>query len=204
MTKIIQSKSKISRRLGVNLWGRDKDAFNYRNYGPGQHGQRRKKPSDYGTQLIAKQKLKFYYGAISEKQFRRTYNEAVRLKGDTSENLVGLLECRLDAFVYRMAFLPTIFAARQFVGHGHVLVNGKKVNVPSYHVKVGDVVEVKEKSKQMPVVLETLAKPERSAPEYLEYDEKKLSAKLLRVPTLQEIPYPVMMEPSLVVEYYSR
>ncbi len=204
MTKRIESKYKIDRRLGVNLWGRPKSPLNVRAYGPGQHGQRRSKPSDYGLQLTAKQKLKGYYGNITERQFRRLYAEAVRRRGDTSENLIGLLESRLDAVVYRMKFVPTVFAARQFVNHGHVLVNGKRVNIPSYLVKAGDIVEVRQKSKEMTVDLEASQLAERDIPEYLEVDHKAMKGTYVRVPTLLEVPYPVQMEPNLVVEFYSR
>lgn len=205
MSKRHSAKYKISRRLGENLWGRAKDPVLRRNYSPGQHGPlRRKKLSDFGNQLRAKQKLKGYYGNINERQFRRIYTEAVRRKGDTSENLVGLLERRLDAVIYRMGVVPTVFAARQFVNHGHIHVNGTRVNIPSFQVKEGDVVEVKEKSRQIGMVLECMQSPERSVPEYIEMDEKQLKAKYLRVPKLAEIPYPVQMEPNLVVEFYSR
>lgn len=205
MAKREQSKYKIDRRMGENIWGRPKSPVNRRDYGPGQHGQRRKgKLSDFGIQLRAKQKLKGYYGNISEKQFRRIYSEAVRLKGDTSENLIGLLERRLDALVYRAKFVPTVFAARQFVNHGHVNVNGKRVNIPSYRCKVGDVIEVKESSKQLIMVIEATGLAERDVPEYVEVDHNKLSASLVRIPTLSDVPYPVIMEPNLVVEFYSR
>lgn len=204
MTKRIESKYKIDRRLGVNLWGRPKSPLNIRAYGPGQHGQRRSKPSDYGLQLTAKQKLKGYYGNINERQFRRLYAEAVRRRGDTSENLIGLLESRLDAVVYRMKFVATVFAARQFVNHGHVLVNGKRVNIPSYLVKPGDEIEVKSKSKDLPIVLEATQLAERDVPEYFEVDHKSMKGKFVRIPTLLEVPYPVQMEPNLVVEFYSR
>lgn len=204
MTKRIESKYKIDRRLGVNLWGRPKSPFNVRAYGPGQHGQRRSKPSDYGLQLTAKQKLKGYYGNITERQFRRLYAEAIRRRGDTGENLIGLLESRLDALVYRLKFVSTVFAARQFVSHGHVLVNGKRVNIPSYLVKPGDVIEVREKSKQLAVVLEATQLAERDVPEYVEVDHKSMKGTYVRVPTLMEVPYPIQMEPNLVVEFYSR
>jgi small subunit ribosomal protein S4 len=204
MTKRIESKYKIDRRLGVNLWGRPKSPFNVRAYGPGQHGQRRSKPSDYGLQLTAKQKLKGYYGNLTERQFRRLYAEAIRRRGDTGENLIGLLESRLDALVYRLKFVATVFAARQFVNHGHVLVNGKRVNIPSYLVKAGDVIEVREKSKQLAVVLEAAQLAERDVPEYLEVDHKSMKGTYVRVPTLMEVPYPIQMEPNLVVEFYSR
>jgi len=205
MTKRLNAKYKIDRRMGENIWGRPKSPVNKREYGPGQHGQRRKgKPSDFGTQLKAKQKLKGYYGNISEKQFRGYYAEAVRLKGDSGANLIGLLERRLDAVVYRAKFVATVFAARQFVNHGHVRVNGKKVNIASYQVKVGDLVEVKEASRQLAVVIEAVALAERDVPDYFEIDHAKLSAKMTRIPGLTDVPYAVKMEPNLVVEYYSR
>lgn len=202
--KRIQAKHKIDRRIGDNMWGRPKSPYNTRQTGPGMHGARRGKPTDYGIQLMAKQKLKGYYGSIGEKQFRRYYKEADRLRGDTGQNLVGLLERRLDAVVYRANFVPTVFAARQFVNHKHVTVNGKVVNIPSYQLKPGDVVEVKEKSRQMPMVIQAMETPEREVPEYIDVDHKKMTATLLRIPTLEEIPYPVHMEPNLVVEFYSR
>ena len=205
MSKRHSVKHKIDRRLGENLWGRPKSPFNRREYGPGQHGQRRKgKISDFGTQLRAKQKLKGYYGNISEKQFRRYYAEAIRLRGDSGEQLIGLLERRLDAVVYRSKFVPTVFAARQFVNHGHVKVNGRRVTIASYLVKAGDVIEVKEASKQLVIVLESVALAERDVPEYIEVDHGKMTAKLARVPTLTDVPYPVQMEPNLVIEFYSR
>ncbi|MBW8619470.1 MAG: 30S ribosomal protein S4 [Hyphomicrobiales bacterium] len=205
MTKRIDAKHKIDRRLGENIWGRPKSPVNRREYGPGQHGQRRKgKMSDFGTQLRAKQKVKGYYGNISEKQFRRYYHEALRLKGDSGENLIGLLERRLDAVVYRAKFVATVFAARQFINHGHVKVNGRRVNIGSYQLKVGDVVEVKESSRELAVVLEATQLPERDTPDYIEVDHKKMTAKFVRVPALSDVPYPVQMEPSLVIEFYSR
>ena len=204
MTKRIQSKYKIDRRLGVNLWGRPKSPINTREYGPGQHGQRRRKPSDYGLQLMAKQKLKGYYGNISEKQFRRYYQGAVSARGDTSQNLIGLLERRLDAVVYRMKFVPTVFASRQFVNHGHVKVNGKKVNIPSYRVKEGDVIEVREKSRQMPMVLLAMESSERDIPDYMDVNHNKMTGTFVRVPNLEDVPYPAQMEPNLVIEFYSR
>ena len=205
MTKRTAAKYKIDRRMGENIWGRPKSPVNRREYGPGVHGQRRKaKLSDFGIQLRAKQKLKGYYGDLTEKQFRRIYTEAVRVNGDTGENLIGLLERRLDAVVYRSKFVPTVFAARQFVSHGHVLVNGSKVNIPSYRLKVGDVVEIKEKSRDLGLVIEAQHSAERDVPEYVEVDTKKMSAKLNNIPNLADVPYPVMMEPNLVVEFYSR
>ena len=205
MSKRESSKYKIDRRLGENIWGRPKSPFNKREYGPGQHGQRRKgKLSDFGVQLRAKQKLKGYYGDISEKQFRKTYEEADRRKGDTGENLVGLLESRLDAVVYRAKFVPTVFAARQFVNHGHVMVNGVRVNIGSYMCKAGDVIEVRQRSKELVIVLEAVALAERDVPDYIEVDHNKMVAKYVRVPGLGDVPYPVQMEPNLVVEYYSR
>lgn len=205
MSKRHSAKYKIDRRMGENLWGRPKSPVNKREYGPGQHGQRRKgKTSDYGLQLRAKQKLKGYYGDLSEKQFYKIYEEAVRLRGDTSEALIGLLETRLDAVVYRAKFVPTPFAARQFVNHGHVTVNGRKVNVGSYRCKVGDVIEVRQKSKELAIVLESVELAERDTPDYIEVDTSKKVAKLVRVPALADVPYAVKMEPNLVVEYYSR
>ena len=205
MSKRIASKYKIDRRLGENIWGRPKSPVNRREYGPGQHGQRRQgKLSDFGIQLRAKQKLKGYYGNITEKQFRRIYAEAVRQRGDTSEKLIGLLECRLDAIVYRAKFVATVFASRQFVNHGHVKVNGRRVNIPSYRCKPGDVIEVREKSKQLAFVLEATQLAERDVPDYLEVDHTKLTATYVRIPALGDVPYPVQMEPNLVVEYYSR
>ncbi|CAN2535381.1 MAG TPA: 30S ribosomal protein S4 [Methylosinus sp.] len=205
MTKRAEAKYKIDRRLGQNIWGRPKSPVNRREYGPGQHGQRRKgKPSDFGTQLKAKQKLKGYYGNISEKQFRKYYAEAIRIKGDSGDNLIGLLERRLDAVVYRAKFVPTVFASRQFINHGHIKVNGRRVNIPSYLVKPGDVVEVKESSRQILIVLEAVGLAERDVPEYYEVDHQKMTAKLMRVPLPSEVPYPVHMEPNLVIEFYSR
>jgi small subunit ribosomal protein S4 len=205
MTKRVEAKHKLDRRMGENIWGRPKSPVNRREYGPGQHGQRRKgKLSDFGIQLRAKQKLKGYYANISEKQFRGIYAEAVRLKGDSGANLIGLLERRLDAVVYRAKFVPTVFAARQFINHGHIKVNGRRVNIPSYMLKVGDVVEVKDKSKQLALVLEAGGLAERDVPDYIEVDHGKMTAKLARVPGLNEVPYAVHMEPHLVVEYYSR
>lgn len=204
MSKRISAKYKIDRRLGVNLWGRAKSPINRRDYRPGQHGQRRRKVTDFGLQLMGKQKLKGYYANISEKQFRRYFKEAVRRAGDTGENMIGLLETRLDAVVYRMKFVPTMFAARQFVSHGHVLVNGKRVTISSYLVKEGDTVEVRAKSREIPMVLEAVASGERDVPDYIEVDHKKMVGKFVRVPKLEDVPYPVQMEPNLVVEYYSR
>ena len=204
MSNRTRAKYKIDRRLRVNLWGRPKSPFNSREYGPGLHGQRRRKQSDYGLQLQAKQKLKGYYGNISERQFRRYYIEADLRKGDTSENLIALLERRLDAVVYRMKLVPTVFASRQFINQGHILVNSKRVNIPSYKVKDGDVIEVKEKSRDLPLVLEAAGSPERDVPDYVEVDHGKMRGTFLRQPGLADIPYPALMQPNLVIEYYSR
>jgi len=213
MTKRLASKYKINRRLGENLWGRAKSPVvkarkgeqGARTYGPGQHGQRRKnKPTDFGIQLMAKQKLKGYYANIGEKQFRKYYDEAVRRKGDTSENLIDLLERRLDTIIYRMKFAVTPFAARQFVNHGHVTVNGKRVNIPSYSVKDTDTIEVKEKSKQLTMVLDAAQEAGRDVPEYIEVDHRAMRGRILRTPKFTDVPYPVQMEPNLVVEFYSR
>jgi small subunit ribosomal protein S4 len=205
MSKRHSAKYKIDRRMGENVWGRPKSPVNRREYGPGQHGQRRKgKLSDFGVQLRAKQKLRGYYGNISERQFRGIYQEARRQKGDTGAHMIGLLERRLDALVYRAKLVPTVFAARQFISHGHVSVNGKRVTIPSYRVKVDEMVEVKEKSKQLALVLEATGLAERDVPDYIEVNHQKMTAKLTRIPQLGEVPYPVHMEPHLVVEFYSR
>ncbi|MFT5538738.1 MAG: small subunit ribosomal protein S4 [Alphaproteobacteria bacterium] len=204
MSKRQSSKYKIDRRLGVNLWGRAKSPFNKRESVPGQHGQRRFKVSNYGQQLMAKQKLKGYYGNIGERQFHSYYVEAVRRRGDTGEQLIGLLESRLDAVIYRMKFVPTVFAARQFVNHGHILVNGKRVTVPSYQVSVDDEIEVRQKSRELPLVLDAVGSPERDVPEYVDVDFKALKGRFVRRPLMAEVPYPVQMEPNLVIEFYSR
>ena len=204
MKSIISAKKKLDRRFGENIWGNTKSPLDKRAYAPGQHGQRRKKPTDYGEQLIAKQKMKFYYGNVSEKQFHKYYVEAVRRGGDSAENLVGLLESRLDNLVYKAKFASTIFAARQFVNHGHITVNGKKVNIPSYMVKTGDVIEVREKSKQLPIVISAMESAGRDVPSYLEVDNKKLSAKYSFVPKFDDVPYASVMEPNMVIEFYSR
>ncbi|WP_336276816.1 30S ribosomal protein S4 [Bartonella sp. CB178] len=205
MSKRETTKYKIDRRMGENIWGRPKSPVNRRDYGPGQHGQRRKgKLSDYGVQLRAKQKLKGFYGDISEKQFHKIYEEASRRRGDTGENFVGLLESRLDAIVYRAKFVPTIFASRQFINHGHVNVNGRRTNIQSYRCKPGDVIEVREKSKKLVLVLESVQLAERDVPEYIEADHDKMKATFTRVPALTDVPYAVQMEPNLVVEFYSR
>jgi small subunit ribosomal protein S4 len=205
MTKRAKAKYKLDRRLGENIFGRPKSPVNKRDYGPGQHGQRRKgKLSDFGVQLRAKQKLKGYYANVSERQFRKIYAEASRIPGDTSENLIGLLERRLDALCYRAKFAPTMHAVRQFISHGHVMVNGRRVSISSIRLKVGDVVEVKEKSKELPILLEALQLGERDVPDYVEADHKRMTAKLARVPGLSDVPYPVQMDPALVIEFYSR
>jgi small subunit ribosomal protein S4 len=205
MTKRINAKHKIDRRLKVNLWGRPKSPFNTRAYPPGQHGQnKRGKPTDYGIQLNAKQKLKGYYGNINERQFRNIYRQAITKRGDTTENLIGLLERRLDTIIYRAKFTPTVFAARQLINHGHIRVNKKKVNISSYLVNETDIIEVREKSKTLTVIDGSLTSKEREVPEYIQLDDKNKIIKLIRVPKFSEVPYPVIMEPSLVIEYYSR
>jgi small subunit ribosomal protein S4 len=205
VTKRTSAKYKLDRRMGENIWGRPKSPVNRREYGPGQHGQRRKgKISDFGIQLRAKQKLNGHYGDLTEKQFAKIYAEAARVKGDTSENLIGLLERRLDAVVYRAKFVPTIFAARQFVNHGHVTVNGVPTNIGSYRVKEGDVIEVRGKSKQLAIVLEAIQLAERDVPDYLEVDHSKMTCTFVRTPGLGDVPYAVQMEPNLVVEYYAK
>ena len=205
MTKRLNSKHKVDRRLKVNLWGRPKSPFNTRAYPPGQHGQSRSsKPSDYGIQLNAKQKLKSYYGNINERQFRNLYKKAIMKKGDSAENLIGLLERRLDAVVYRSKFSTTIFGARQLINHGHVKVNGKKVNISSYQLKEEETIEIRDKSKKLALLDIALANKEREVPEYLQVDENNKKIKFVRIPKFDEVPYPVVMEPSLVIEYYSR
>ena len=205
MTKRLASKHKVDRRLKVNLWGRPKSPFNSRNYPPGQHGKsRRGKPSDYGTQLEAKQKMKFYYGNMNERQFRNVYRKAIQKRGNTSENLVAFLESRLDTVIYRAKFAITVFSARQLINHGHIKVNGKKVSIPSYVVKAEDSIEVKEKSKEIANITGALTSKEREVPEYIQMDEKNKKAKLIRIPKFSDIPYPTIMEPNLVIEYYSR
>ena len=205
MTKRLTSKHKVDRRLKVNLWGRPKSPFNSRNYPPGQHGSKRPaRPSDYGIQLQAKQKLKSYYGNINERQFRNFYRKAIKKRGDTVENLVGLLEKRLDIIVYRAKFALTVFSSRHLINHGHIKVNGKKVNLPGYQLKEEDTIELKEKSKQLASVEVSLASKERDVPEYLQLDEKQKKIKFVRTPKFAEVPYPVLMEPNLVIEYYSR
>ena len=205
MTKRLESKHKVDRRLKVNLWGRPKSPFNSRNTPPGQHGNKRvSRPSDYGIQLQAKQKLKSYYGNMNERQFRNCYRKAIKKKGDTAENLIGLLEKRLDIIVYRAKFALTVFSSRQLINHGHIKVNGKKVNIPSYLLKEEDTIELKEKSKQLASVDVSLASKERDVPEYLQLDEKQKKIKFVRTPKFAEVPYPVLMEPNLVIEYYSR
>ena len=205
MTKRLNSKHKVDRRLKVNLWGRPKSPFNTRNYPPGQHGQSKKgKPTDYGIQLNAKQKLKSYYGNINERQFRNIYRKATKKKGDTTENLVGLLESRLDTIIYRAKLAPTVFSARQLINHGHFQVNKKKVNISSYVVSENDLIEVKDKSKALTIIEGCLSSKERDVPEYIQSDSKNKTAKLVRVPKFAEIPYPTLMEPKLVIEYYSR
>jgi small subunit ribosomal protein S4 len=204
MTKRAESKHKIDRRLGVNLWGRPKSPLNKREYRPGQHGQRRTKPTDYGVQLMAKQKLRGYYGNVGERAFRRYYQEAMRRKGNNGEILIQLLEKRLDAVVYRMKFAPTVFSARQIVNHGHVLVNGKRVNIASYSVKDGDVIEMREKAKQFATVLAAAELAERDVPDYITVDHKEMKGTFVRTPAMGDVPYPVQMEPNLVIEFYSR
>ena len=205
MTKRLNSKHKVDRRLKVNLWGRPKSPFNSRAYPPGQHGQSRSaKPSNYGIQLQAKQKLKSYYGNINERQFRNVYKKAIMKKGDSAENLIGLLERRLDAVVYRAKLSITMFSARQLINHGHVKVNGKKVNIPSYQLKEEETIEVRDKSKKLALIDIALANKERDVPEYLQVDEKNKKVKFVRTPKFEEVPYPVVMEPNLVIEYYSR
>ena len=205
MTKRLTSKHKVDRRLKVNLWGRPKSPFNSRNYPPGQHGKAKKgKLSDYGTQLEAKQKMKFYYGNMNERQFRNVYRKARQKKGNTSENLVGFLERRLDTVAFRAKFATTVFSARQLINHGHIKVNGRKVNIPSFLVKTEDTIEIRDKSKDIVTIVGAILSKEREVPDYIQMDEKNKKATLIRIPKFSEVPYPVIMEPNLVIEYYSR
>ena len=205
MSKRASAKFKIDRRMGESIWGRGKSPVNKRSYGPGQHGQRRnKKLSDYGTQLQAKQKLKGEYGNITERQFRKYYQEASRRPGDTGENMIGLLERRLGAVVYRAKFVPSPFAARQLVSHGHVKVNGRRVTVASYQVKEGDTLELSAKAKEMALVLEATKSPERDVADYIEANHDRMTAKFVRTPKLADVPYASQMQPHLIVEFYSR
>jgi small subunit ribosomal protein S4 len=205
MTKRLKSKHKVDRRLKANIWGRPRSPFNSRAYPPGQHGQGRKgKPTDYGIQLQAKQKLKAYYGNINERQFRNIYRKALSNRGDTTENLIALLESRLDTVIYRAKFAITVFSARQMINHGHITVNKKRVNIASYVVKDSDLIEIREKSKKLAFIDGALQSKEREVPEYIQLDDKNKTAKLVRVPKFSEVPFPVIMEPSLVIEYYSR
>ena len=205
MTKRLASKHKVDRRLKANLWGRPKSPFNIRNYAPGQHGKKRSgKDSDYGVQLHAKQRMKFYYGNINERQFRNIYRKAAQKRGDSTENLIGFLERRLDTVVYRAKFANTVFSARQLINHGHVCVNEKKVNIPSYLVKVDDSIEIKSKSKELTMIAGSLSSKERDVPDYIDSDEKNKKAKFIRVPKFSDVPFPSIMEPKLVIEYYSR
>ena len=205
MTKRLASKHKVDRRLKANLWGRPKSPFNIRNYAPGQHGKKRTgKDSDYGVQLHAKQRMKFYYGNINERQFRNIYRKAAQKRGDSTENLIGFLERRLDIVVYRAKFANTVFSARQLINHGHVCVNEKKVNIPSYLVKVDDSIEIKSKSKELTMIVGSLSSKERDVPDYIYSDEKNKKAKFIRVPKFSDVPFPSIMEPKLVIEYYSR
>ena len=205
MSKRTTTKYKLDRKFGQNLWGRGKSPVSRRSYGPGQHGQRKsRKLSDYGTQLQAKQKLKGYYANITERQFRGYYHEASRKSGDTGEHMIGLLERRLDTVVFRAKFVPTPYAARQLVSHGHVQVNGKRVTIASYLVSEGDLIELRGKGKELAMVLEASKSSERDTPDYIDVNHDKMTAKYLRVPKLGDVPYAVQMQPSLVVEFYSR
>jgi small subunit ribosomal protein S4 len=206
MTKILSAKYKASRRLGVTIWGNGKDPFHKKNYRPGQHGQAAMmgKTSDYGLHLRAKQRIKAHYGRINERQFRNIFVLAQKMKGNTGENFIGLLESRLDTVVYRMNLASTIFGARQLVTHGHIRVNGKKVNIPSYKLKIGDIITLKDSSKQLTVVTESVSKMERSVPDYISFDADSLSGKMVRIPLVSDVPYPFEPEVHFVVELYSR
>ncbi|MCX8516276.1 MAG: 30S ribosomal protein S4 [Alphaproteobacteria bacterium] len=204
MTKRIAAKHKIDRRLGVNLWGRAKSPFAKSPRGPGQHGTSRSKMSDFGIQLRAKQKLKGYYANITESQFSRYYEKSARKKGDSGENLINLLEHRLDSIVYRAKLVPTMFAARQFVSHGHLQINGKRITIPSYLGKNGEVIEVRQRSQKLDIIEIAQKLSERDVPDYIAFDPKKMTVQINRDVRLEEVPYPVEMEPHLIIEYYSR
>ncbi|WP_457592860.1 30S ribosomal protein S4 [Hydrogenimonas sp.] len=199
---------KIERRLGVSLGLKGerrlagKSAIDKRPYAPGQHGQRRTKISQYGLQLKEKQKAKYMYG-VAEKQFRRLFKDANRMEGNTGENLIALLERRLDNVVYRMGFATTRAFARQLVTHGHILVDGKRVNIPSYRVKAGQKIEVREKSKNNPQIQRAmeLTKQTGIAP-WVDVDETKLFGIFTRIPEREEVVIPV--EERLIVELYSK
>lgn len=205
MTKISKSKYKLSRRLGVSVWGDTKDPYNKKNYKPGQHGPLSvRKLSVFAKQLNAKQLLKGYYGRIKEGQFRNIFAEAARMKGDTGENLIALLESRLDAVIYRMNIASSIFAARQLVTHKHICVDGKVVNVPSFVVKPGSVIEVKDASKNLTAIEAAVSKMDRAVPDYINFEAGSKKGSFLRIPTFAEVPYPCQIDPQLVVEFYSR
>lgn len=205
MTKILSAKYKASRRLGVSIWGDNKDPFNKRNYRPGQHGQTTiVKNSDYGLHLKAKQRIKAHYGRINERQFRNTFLLAQKMKGNTGENFIALLETRLDAVVYRMNLANSIFGSRQLVTHGHIRVNGSRVNIPSYRLKVGDIVTLKDSSAQLPIIVESVQKMSRTVPDYMEFDVNSMSGKFNRIPSISDVPYPFEPEIHFVVELYSR
>ena len=206
MAKINTPRGKLVRKFGENIFGNPKydRLLNRKPYGPGQHAQtRRGKISNYGTQLQEKQKIKFMYGLL-EKQFRITFKKAEKLKGETGTNMLQLLESRLDTVIYRAKFAPTVFAARQMINHGHIKVNKKRVNISSYVVKSSDLIEIRDKSKKLTVIDGSLQSKERDVPEYIQLDNKNKTAKLVRIPKFSEVPYPVIMEPNLVIEYYSR
>ncbi|EKP95724.1 MULTISPECIES: 30S ribosomal protein S4 [Thermaerobacter] len=201
MARYTGPKHAMCRRVGRPLCGSPKCPALKRPYPPGQHGPgRRQKLSEYGRRLLEKQKLRFMYGVL-ERQFRRYFERAQRSKGNTGERLLQLLETRLDNLVYRMGFAPTIWAARQLVVHGHIQVNGRKVDRPSYQVRPGDVIAVREKSRRIPLIQESLENAQR-APEYLSVEPERFQGTLLRVPARDEIP--IDIEESLIVEFYSR
>lgn len=205
MTKIIKAKYKVSRRLGQSIWGDAKDPINKKNYRPGQHGANAKvKPSDYGDHLRAKQTIKAHYGRITEKQFKNTFAKATKMKGNTAENFAGLLERRLDIIAYRMNFAATIFAARQLVSHGHLRLNGKKANIPSMLLKEGDVLSLKDSSKEKVVYVESMQKQERNVPEYLAFNTNEMTGSFVRVPMISDIPYPFQADFNKIIEFYSK
>lgn len=201
MSRYTGPRLKVMRALGVDLPGLSRKSIADRPYPPGQHGQRQQRKSGFGLQLQEKQKLRFNYG-LSERQMRRLVLDARRDKGSTGAKLGELLERRLDNVVFRAGFAASTVAARQLVNHSHVLVNGRKVNIPSFRVRVGDVITLTAKGREMLVVKASFAAPALSRPEWLAVEEAAFSATVSHLPDVAEIPFPIEMQ--LVVEYYSQ
>lgn len=200
MSRYTGSSYKQARRVGFSISETGKELAK-REYGPGQHGNARKgKLSDYGNQLKEKQKVRFMYG-LNERQFKKTFTEAAKMKGIQGDNFLKLLESRLDNLVYRIGFASTRRGARQLVNHGHVTVNGKKVDIPSYRVKVGDVISLKEDDKNLKVVGEALAKVTRRV-DFITYDENKMTGTYVRMPERNELNADI--NEALIVEFYNK